>query len=302
MHPVESGRMPADDSYPELNRFITLGDGVCHYRLDGPQNGSVLLMIHGATVPGWEFDRLAPLLQAAGIRTLVPDLYGHGNSARPRKPYDYELFCRQIDELLEALAIDRPVDVLGHSMGAAIAARLACRDPDRYGRLLLVAPLVDFTATTPATRVLALPGLGELLAAIYLKPMLVRRRRMRYRDIEDGRWVDMFRRQIRIPGSGRMLLSLLRRGTLGDQRDQYVALNRQPHELLVMRGDQDTILPRRQFDALRESLPRAQFVEIRGLPHALVITDPEKLAPPIVRFLSRPPRGNAAEILSRSVA
>lgn len=66
-------------------------------------------MIHGATVAGWEFDRLAPLLNLAGIRTLIPDLYGHGLSARLRMRYEYNLFSRQITELLEALSIRQPV-------------------------------------------------------------------------------------------------------------------------------------------------------------------------------------------------
>ena len=83
----------------------------------------------------------------AGYRTLVPDLYGHGNSARLRKRHDYGLFCSQMFHLLDALAIDRPVDVFGHSMGAAIAARLACRKPADFRRLVLAAPLLDFTAT-----------------------------------------------------------------------------------------------------------------------------------------------------------
>ncbi len=272
---------------PEFHQVITLGDGTCHYRFYGPEHGPVLLMIHGATVPGWEFDRLAPLLHAAGIRTLIPDLYGHGFSARPRLRYDYDLFTRQMTELLEALSIEQPIDVFGHSMGAAVGACLASRHPQAINRIVLAAPLVNFTGIMTSARLLALPAIGEMLMPIYIKPMLVRRRRQRYRNLEDGRWVEMFIRQVKIPGFGYMMLSLLRCGTLGDQSARYIELNRQPHELLVLRGDEDSIMPRHQLDQLRELLPRAKFVEIENAPHAFVITHPETLAPHIVDFLAR---------------
>jgi pimeloyl-ACP methyl ester carboxylesterase len=278
--------MDASSLPAESHRYATLADGECYYRRGGPENGPMLLMIHGATVPGWEFDRLAPLLQAAGFQTLVPDLYGHGFSARPRIRYDYSLFTRQMTQLLEALSVDRPIDVFGHSMGAAIGARMANQDPGRFGRLVLAAPLVNFTGVMTSARLLALPALGELLMPFYIKPMLTRRRRKRYQAIEDGRWVDKFRQHIRTPGFGHMMLSLLRCGTLGDQSACYIELNRQHHDLLVLRGDQDAIMPRFQLERLRELLPRAKYIEIDGTPHAFVITDPEKLAPHIVEFLA----------------
>lgn len=273
---------------PEFHQVITLGDGPCHYRFTGPERGPALLMIHGATVPGWEFDRLAPRLHQAGMRTLIPDLYGHGFSARPRVRYDYDLFTRQMIELLEALSIEQPVDVFGHSMGAAVGACLASRHPQAIDRLVLAAPLVNFTGIMTSARLLALPAIGEMLMPIYIKPMLIRRRRQRYRNLEDGRWVEMFIRQVKIPGFGYMMLSLLRCGTLGDQRARYIELNRQPHDLLVLRGDEDSIMPEYQLDQLRELLPRARFVEIADAPHAFVITNPEELVPHIVDFLAQP--------------
>ncbi len=242
-------------------------------------------MIHGATVPGWEFDRLAPLLQQAGFRTLIPDLYGHGLSARPHIRYDYRLFNRQIEELLLKLEINRPVDIFGHSMGAAIAAEFTQQNPDAVRRLILAAPLVNFTGLMTSTRWVALPAIGELLMPLYIKPMLIRRRRKRYQNIEDGRWVGMFIRQIKIPGFGFMMLSLLRCDTLGDQSARYLALNRQTHKILVMRGDDDAIMPQFQFEQLQTWLPDAKYISITDTAHAFVITDPEKVAAPIIRFL-----------------
>lgn len=268
-----------------LHYLVPLSVGRCHFRLDGPRHGRLVLLIHGATVPGWEFDRLVPYLHAAGFRTLAPDLYGHGFSARPRVRYDYRLFEDQLCELLRVLYVEQPFDVIGHSMGAALAARLARRLPRQVGRLVLTAPLLDFEQVQVWTRLLALPLLGELLMPLLVKPMLMRRRRRRYQPIEDGRWVELFRHQLAIPGFGAMLLSMLRSGTLGDQGAAYRDLVHFPGELMLLRGERDTILPRAQFERLRALMPRARCVELRDSAHAAVITDPGRVASPVIDFL-----------------
>ncbi|MGD8978245.1 MAG: alpha/beta fold hydrolase, partial [Gammaproteobacteria bacterium] len=171
---------------------MTLSDGVCHYRIDGPDDGPVLLLIHGATVPAWEFDRIVPYLTAAGLRCVRPDLFGHGFSDRPPLAHEYELFVRQLSELLDRLELNGPVALLGHSLGAAVAARLLAAQPARFAAAVLAAPLVDFTVQNPMARLLNVPLLGELLMPAYVVPMLVRRRTRRYRAIEDGRFVGKF--------------------------------------------------------------------------------------------------------------
>jgi pimeloyl-ACP methyl ester carboxylesterase len=262
-----------------------LSDGTCYCRLSGPPQGPVLLMIHGATVPGWEFDRLVPFLNRAGFRTLAPDLFGHGYSDRPRVAYDYSLFTRQMAELLDVLSLDSDVHLFGHSMGAAVASRLVLQDPGRFGRLVLAAPLVDFTSNTASTRFLTPPLLGELMMSACVKPLLMRRRRLRYQSIEDGRWVGKFREQIQIPGFGRALLSMFRSGTLGNQLDIYAEIERYAPVALVLRGNEDTIVSREQWLQMQDRLPSAEYREIHGTPHAFIITHPELLAPPIIDFL-----------------
>lgn len=265
---------------------IKLEDGNCYYRIEGPANGPLLLLLHGATVPGWIFDRLTPLFNTAGWRTLAPDFYGHGYSARPRVNYDYELFQRQIIGLLSALNINQPIALLGHSMGAAVAARLVNAEPHRFNCLVLAAPLLDFSSNSLMARIAAIPMLGEVLMPIFIKPMLMRRRAKRYRNIEDGRWVEMFRQQLKIPGFGYALLSMIRQGTLANQSITYELLATQAQrDILIMRGCDDVIFPHDQFLRIRQILPKSQSIEIEATQHAFVLTDPDKLVPVILKFL-----------------
>lgn len=268
-------------------RLVRLTAGECFAQTDGPCDGEPLLLIHGATVPGWEFDRLVPYLVNAGFRCVRADLFGHGRSARPRVTYNHALFVRQMTELLDVLAIDRPCAVLGHSLGAVIGVRLLVRDPERFSRIALAAPMLDFETGNPLLRLLRVPGVGEALLPTLVLPMLMRRRRRRYTPIEDGRFVGLFREQLAYRGFGRALLSLVRSGSLSDQADCYEALAGLDHPVAVLHGSEDMIVSRRDIERIAVMVPRASVSTIDATSHAFILTDPDRFAPELIRFLSK---------------
>lgn len=266
-------------------RHAPLPDGQTHYRWDGPPHGPPVLLVHGATVPGWQFDYLVPELCAAGLRTLRIDLYGHGLSARPHFDYGLERFIGQTGDLLDHLRLHTPIAALGHSMGAAVLAGLAARQPQRFSRLLLVAPLLDFTANSPLSRLLDVPALGELLMHLYVVPMLARRRRARYRALGDGELVARFREQIRLPGYHQALLSMFRSGALGDQSAHYAALARHCPRTLVLYGETDTITTHSQVAQVCSLLGGVALRCYPGLGHNLLMTHARTLGAEIAGFL-----------------
>jgi len=119
--------------------------------------------------------------QATSQRSRKPalrfDLYGHGLSDRPHGAYSLERFSRQTCELIEATEFLRPAALLGHSLGAAIAAAVAAANPQWIDRLVLVAPMLDFNATSAWSRLFRVALVGELLMRLVGVPALVRRRR-----------------------------------------------------------------------------------------------------------------------------
>src|SRR5689334_6558141 len=103
-------------------------------RLFAGGSGPPLLLVHGYGGAAWNFSELAPLL--AGRSLLIPDLPGHaGSSPLPAAP-TLAAFADSVAACLDAA----PVDVFGHSMGGAVALRLAERRPDLVRRLVLAAP------------------------------------------------------------------------------------------------------------------------------------------------------------------
>jgi pimeloyl-ACP methyl ester carboxylesterase len=270
---------------PDSHDFAQLSEGRCHYRVGGPSAGRPLLLIHGATMSSWQFDRVVPHLAEAGFRTIRLDLYGHGYSDRPTISHDYDLFGRQVSELLELLDLRHEIDLLGYSLGAAIGARLVQASPRQFGSVIMAAPLLDFFANQPTARLLRLPVIGELLMGGYVVPMLVRRRTRRYRGIDGGRFVQLFKDQLQLPGFGRSLLSLVRSGALGDQREAYAGLRGLENRMLLLRGSEDAIFTRSQMRIIKTLAPCTECREIDGTSHSMLLTHPQKVAFEVLEFL-----------------
>src|SRR6478609_3668972 len=115
--------------------------------------GPPLLLIHGYGGAAWNFSELVPLL--AGRSLVIPDLPGHaGSSALPAAP-GLAAYADAVAVCLEAA----PVDVFGHSMGGAVAFRLAERRPELVRRLVLAAPAGISSSTRLAEITIALTGI-----------------------------------------------------------------------------------------------------------------------------------------------
>jgi len=52
--------------------------------LDGPEEGPLLLLLHGLPRTSWEWHHQIPRLAEAGFRTVAPDLRGYCPRARPK--------------------------------------------------------------------------------------------------------------------------------------------------------------------------------------------------------------------------
>ena len=257
---------------------VKLRDGVTHYRLEGPADALPLILVHGATVPLWEFDLLVPHLVECGFRTLRFDLYGHGLSDRPAVHYTLDLFVRQTLELLEAVPFPRPAAILGHSLGAAVASAIAVRKPGWIERLVLVAPMLDFNATSAWSRLFKVPAAGELAMRLFGVRALVRRRRARYARIGRPQLTDLFIEEVSFTGFGRALLSMIRAETLGDQAARYAALPALARDVLVISGGADAVIPAADIASVRELVGRHEHFDLASAEHNLLLTHPAEVA------------------------
>lgn len=257
---------------------MQLSAGWTHVVEEGDGAAGTVVLVHGATVPLWEFDRLVPHLRAAGFRIVRFDLFGHGLSDRPAVEYDFGLFLGQALELVDALRATRPFTILGHSFGAALAAAIASERPGLVDRLVLVAPLLDFMAGAWWPKAFALPGIGRPLMRWIGLPALERRRRRRYAAIGAEHLTARFIAQARAPGYSEALASMFANHTLGSQHERYRRLCSVEREITVVAGAADRVIPLGDVAHVRALLPQHRYVEIAGAEHNLLLTHPEWVA------------------------
>ncbi|HKR88170.1 MAG TPA: alpha/beta fold hydrolase [Phenylobacterium sp.] len=99
-----------------------------------------IVMVHGAFVGGWSFERFRAPFEAAGHRVLTPDLRGHG----AREPSDAVVgvsirdYANDVAALCASLP-SRPI-LIGHSMGGLVAQLAARRVKPRAVVLLAPSP------------------------------------------------------------------------------------------------------------------------------------------------------------------
>ena len=105
----------------------------------GPVDGEPVLLLHGFPQDSSSWSAVAPLLHAAGLRTLAPDQRGYSPGARPPRPADYRV-VELVGDILALLdAADLPsAHIVGHDWGGVIAWQLADRYPERVRSLTVL--------------------------------------------------------------------------------------------------------------------------------------------------------------------
>ncbi len=292
---ARSALEPFDDDARALapGEFVLLTDGKVHYawhpaRGDGaaPQ---VTVLVHGFSTPSYVWAGLLAPLAEANHRVLVYDNFGRGFSDRPHVDNNANLFDRQLLELLESQNINEPVNVVGYSMGGAIATYFTARHPEKVRRLGLIAPAgfpVNAGAVEPW---LAAPILGDWLMAVLGRGILLE---IMSTSENQGRAVpDIAKKyevQMRFEGYLRSLLSTMRNFPMGGMEEEYQRVGEAKVPVLAIWGDGDAVVPPTNADLIAEVTPQAKFVSIEGGTHAITYSEPEQVSAALVDFFGTP--------------
>jgi pimeloyl-ACP methyl ester carboxylesterase len=281
---AERTRAQADGS---AHAFVTLPDGVTHYRLEGPDDARVVVLVHGFSNGSYVWDAHVPALAAAGYRAVALDLYGRGFSDRPNATYDAELYVRQIAGLLDSLGFREPVDLAGYSMGGAIVAELAARHPERVRSVVFVAPAGLSGEAPRALTVLATPVLGDWIFRV-LGPSILDR--MNVAELREANPSDAivaaYRRQAGYQGYEAAMLSTIRHLPLFADSQAFEAVGRSGKPVAVFWGTQDRVVPFARSQELLRLVPQAKLYALEGMTHAVTYAHPEAIQADLIAFLN----------------
>ena len=96
-----------------------------------------VMALHCTMAFGGAWGNLAAAL-GEGVSVVAPDMPSHGKSSDWDEVSD---FSETVYQASMAALDDAPMDVVGHSFGAAIALRMAVEHPDRIRSLTLFEPV-----------------------------------------------------------------------------------------------------------------------------------------------------------------
>ena len=193
------------------------------------------------------------------VRVIAPELRGHGFSDDdPALPYTMDGLVDDLEDVLDALVVQRPFSLIAHSFGGAVATEYALRHPQDISGLVLIGVPSRFIVRPIITRLMrVVPDpffsyiarkIGALLYAPLrtLKPM---------HDSIMGIWRGSERfPQLRVP-------------------------------TLVILGHRDTVFLRAHYDDVPRSIPKAQHVVISVSAHLVQLERPDAVNRAIRRFV-----------------
>lgn len=269
--------------------YIKLSQGTTHIELGGAASGRPVVLIHGFSVPYFIWDPTFSGLASAGFRVLRYDLFGRGLSDRPVTKYDLNLFVRQLSDLLDGLKFQK-VDLIGLSMGGAIASAFTVQSPRKVNRLVLIDPVgVAPMPLSALYRAAILPGISELILGLAGTESILGGLASDFFDPTHIKlFKDQYLKQMQIKGFKRAILSTVRNKTVDGFPKVYEQLGRlDAIPKLLLWGRNDQTLPLVQSDQLRKLLPNTEFHVMDDCGHIPHYERPEMVNPILINFLTQ---------------
>ena len=245
-----------------------------------------LVMLHGYT---GSKENWYPLARELGgrYRLLIPDLPGWGASQRkPGVGYGFPEQAEHVAAFIRAVSPDRPVVLLGHSMGGGIAALVAARHPQAVAKVgLLNAAGVRFKDNRFGLDVLA----GHNPFAVEDAASLQRYLDTVFFDAAARPWIPwpasagLIEKRRADAAFEQSVLDRIGRGEDSLLPGEEAARIRQPALLLWCR--QDAVIDASALDLYAARIPQARKVLLDGCGHMSLMERPREVADAVVGWI-----------------
>lgn len=256
---------------------IELRGAPCNIACSGPDNGHPLILVHGAANDADAWRDVTPALAGAGVRTIAPDLPGHGFSGG-RPLTSIEDVAAWLLALADALGLER-FAIAGHSMGSLAALETAAMAGNRVSQLALLG------CTVP------MPVSPQLLETARNEPDAACRMVTQWSHTPEfmlggggghGVW-----------GPGKTLAVMRRNCTTlandlascGRYENGPLAAGSVTCPTLLLLGRRDRMTPLRSVQALQDALRQPMRKEIANCGHAMMAEKPREVAAALVEFI-----------------
>ncbi|HEX6091010.1 MAG TPA: alpha/beta hydrolase [Gemmatimonadales bacterium] len=276
-----SGRtVPVRFAHVDLQSGVRL-----RYAEAGNSAGEPIIMLHGYSDSWYSFSPIMPLL-GSRYRLLALDQRGHGASDQPATGYAMRDLVQDVLAFMDELEIPRAT-IIGHSMGSLVAQQVGLAAPERVTRLVLI-------------------GSGTALGAMNDRAGF----EAAVQSLEDPVPLEFIRgfqeSTIHHPVAPAFLDSVVVESTRLTARvwkallegmfaaDKAEGLASAGIPTLLVWGEEDSVFPKSNRDALSSMLPHAERLDYEDTGHATHWERPDQFVEDVEEFIRRTPVAAAA--------
>lgn len=104
-----------------------------HFVDEGPENGVLILMLHGEPTWSYLYRKMIPILANAGFRVIAPDLIGFGKSDKflEKEAYSYQNHLKWLSTFIEKLDL-RNITLVCQDWGGLLGLRLVAENEHKF--------------------------------------------------------------------------------------------------------------------------------------------------------------------------
>jgi magnesium chelatase accessory protein len=286
--------LPTDWPLRSASRFVKAGGMRWHVQVLGAEHAAAgtVLLLHGTGASTHSWRALAPLL-ARQRQVVMPDLPGHAYTSRPTQRQGLSLggMAAGVGALLKAMHL-APEVVVGHSAGAAVAAR-ACLDGPLAPHTLvslngawLPPGGVGGWLYSPMARVLALnPVVPYFFSWQASRPAMLRRLLDSTGSAIDDDGQALYGRLVSNPNHVGSVLAMMAEWDLQPLVRDLPQLAPLLHLVI---GERDDTVPAQVAVSVAQRLPRSAIHTLQGLGHLAHEEAPDTVAA-LLQRLTVPP-------------
>ncbi|MDE2266542.1 MAG: alpha/beta hydrolase [Alphaproteobacteria bacterium] len=270
------------------SQFVVLNDGArVHYRLRGPADALVLVLLHGSNSSLFDWEPWSKNLSDR-FRVVTVDLPGHGlTGAVPNGDYSEQGMAVFVKAFADKLGLGR-FAIGGNSMGGGVAARFAELYPQRVTQLILVdaadmqtafgdrLPLAFRLARTPVLNRLLLHITPRSLVVEGLNDAIVRKAAL------TNTLIDEYWDFARMAGTRQATIARFQLQPDTYVRDHVGAIK---VPTLVLWGEKDHLIPVAAAHAWAKAIPGAKLIVYPDTGHLPMEEDPVETADAVRAFL-----------------
>ena len=238
------------------------------------QSDKILVILHGWGSSTWSWRKVAEGLEESGIRLVMPDLPGFGQTQEPERPWRLKDYVEFIKTFVDLLGIKK-FTLAGHSFGGQIAVAFAAQHQKDLDKLILIS--VARIAKRRKLRITifrVLTKIGNLLFYIpplfFVKPLF---KKLWYKIAGER---DYYRSSKLMRDTMKLVLEKEVVGHL---------LNEIRIPTLILWGDKDDVTPLEDGEIINKQIPGSILHLFKGQGHPINRKVPDKIVEEIKKFI-----------------